>query len=412
MKKTVLTCLSLIMLALIPAASAADDIVSAAAAGNLTQVKALIEKDSSCLKTADPSGRTALHTAAYAGQGSVVEYLLSRGASLAARDNKDRTPLHLAAYGGHAEIVKMLLTAGADKTAVDRAGKKPIEAAMARNHTDLIPLLLDDEVVHVAGNVYRISAFTGHTNITVSSGSDGILVVDTGLAPIAESLLARIMEFGKGKPKIVINTHQHASHTGGNPAIVGDAVLIDTASLEKHATDGLLQRGTKPIRGYGDLSFDTYYTLRFNGEDIRLIHLSGGHTPADLIVQFVDSSVVAMQDVLDSQSFPPIRENVQSWMEEIDRAVATMPAGTIFIAGHGRDLRLDELREYRRTIQESVDAVRERIRAGKTLEELGKENVLKPWAQYGEFLPALNVDYWLAAIYRSYPEDQPKSATP
>lgn len=391
---------------------AADDVVSAAAAGELTTVRSLIERDASCMHSADTAGRTALHAAAHAGHARIVEYLLQRGAALDVRDNKNRTPLHLAAYGGHSDIVRMLLAAGADKNLLDRTGKKPIEAAMARNHNALIPLLLDDEVVRVAGNVHRISAFTGHTNIAVSVGSDGVLVVDTGLAPISEKLHARIMEFDKGKPKIVINTHQHASHTGGNPAIVGDAVLIDTAGLEKHVASGLLQRGATPIRGYGDLSFETYYTLHFNGEDVRLIHLSGGHTPADLIVQFVDSGVVVMQDVMDSQSFPPIGESVQSWMEEIDRTLATMPAGTRFIAGHGRDLYLDELREYRRTIQESVEAVRERIRTGKTLEELRRDNPLKPWAQYGEFLPALTVDYWLGAIYRSYPEDRPKPGTP
>lgn len=391
---------------------AADDVVSAAAAGELTTVRSMIEQDASRVNSADPAGRTALHAAAHAGHARIVEYLLQQRAAADVRDNKNRTPLHLAAYGGHTDIIRMLLAAGADKNALDRAGKKPLDAAVARNRADVVRLLLDDEVVHIAGNVHRISAFSARTNIAVSAGPEGTLVVDTGVALISENLLARIMAFDKGKPKIVINTHQHASHVAGNPTIADDAVLIDTASLEKHVAAGLLQRGAAPIRGYGDLSFDTYYTLRFNGEDVRLIRTPGGHTPADLIIHFVDSGVVVMQDLLDSQSFPPIGESVQSWMEEIDRTLSTMPAGTRFIAGHGRDLCLDELREYRRTIQESVEAVREQIRAGKTLEELRRENPLKPWAQYGEFLPALTVDYWLGAIYRSYPEDRPKSGTP
>ena len=402
----------IIVITLLIATAAADDLASAAAAGDLERVTAMVEQDASCLKNADPSGRTALHAAAYAGHAEVVAFLLKHGAPVDARDNKDRTPLHLAAYAGQADVIRALLAAGADKTAVDRAKKTPADAAAARNHPNVVALLLDDEVVPIAGRVYRVTAaFSARTNIAVMPGRDGVLVVDTGLAATAEDLLARVVEFGKGKPKVVINTHWHGAHTDGNATVVGDAILINPANLEQRVAEGALKRGDAPIRGYGDLSFETYYTLRFNDEDVRLIRTPGSHTPDDMIIHFVDSGVVVMQDLLDSQAFPPIGPSVQSWMLEIDRTIATMPPGTRFIAGHGRDMRLDELREYRRKVQEATDAVRAAIRAGKTVEQMRGENVLERWKEFGEFMPQLGPNYWIQAVYNSYPEDRPRETT-
>ncbi len=94
----------------------------------------------------------------------------------------------------------------------------------------LLPLLLaaaglifaqnQDSEVHVwpvQGNIYMIVGAGG--NITVQTGKDGVLVVDTGLAPMADKTLAAIKSISKGPIRYVINTHYHPDHTGGNEKI-------------------------------------------------------------------------------------------------------------------------------------------------------------------------------------------------
>src|SRR6202451_4756856 len=98
------------------------------------------------------------------------------------------------------------------------------------NRRTLLPLLLasaglafaqaQSAEVHVwpvQGNIYMIVGAGG--NITVQTGKDGVLLVDTGLAPMADKVLAAIKTLSNGPIRYIINTHYHADHTGGNEKI-------------------------------------------------------------------------------------------------------------------------------------------------------------------------------------------------
>ena len=71
-------------------------------------------------------------------------------------------------------------------------------------------------VTHVAGPVHMVVGVGG--NIGVSIGDDGVLMVDSQFAPLADKIRAAIEKAGGGAPRIVVNTHWHRDHTGGNPA--------------------------------------------------------------------------------------------------------------------------------------------------------------------------------------------------
>src|SRR6266446_8711187 len=74
-------------------------------------------------------------------------------------------------------------------------------------------------VLPVQGKVYMIH-LPGDINLTAQVGDQGILLVDSGPANLAEKLLAKLrQQFGNKPIRIIINTHVHADHTGGNAAI-------------------------------------------------------------------------------------------------------------------------------------------------------------------------------------------------
>src|SRR5579862_7183085 len=52
--------------------------------------------------------------------------------------------------------------------------------------------------------------------IAVLFGSDGVLMVDTGNRQVAEKTLQAIRSFTNAPIKIVVNSHIHPDHTGGN----------------------------------------------------------------------------------------------------------------------------------------------------------------------------------------------------
>src|SRR5208282_6751524 len=72
------------------------------------------------------------------------------------------------------------------------------------------------KVTKVSGNVYMLEGAGG--NIAASVGDDGILIVDTEYAPLADKIRAALKNIGiTDKPvRFVINTHYHGDHTGGN----------------------------------------------------------------------------------------------------------------------------------------------------------------------------------------------------
>ena len=88
------------------------------------------------------TGSTPLHEAALAGQKSVVELLLSKGARVNESDAESgSTALHFAAGWGRVEVVKVLLDKGADRARKNKAGKTPLDLAREGGFTDVSAVL-------------------------------------------------------------------------------------------------------------------------------------------------------------------------------------------------------------------------------------------------------------------------------
>ena len=66
----------------------------------------------------------------------------------------------------------------------------------------------------VQGKVYVLMGDGG--NITVQVGKDGVMLVDTGFAPLAPKAMAEIRKLSDGPIRWIVNTHVHTDHTGGN----------------------------------------------------------------------------------------------------------------------------------------------------------------------------------------------------
>ncbi|UCE60519.1 MAG: MBL fold metallo-hydrolase [Phycisphaerales bacterium] len=345
-----------------------------------------------------------IHDAVLSRDGQRVGALLADDPRLVdCTDNKGRTPLHLAAFRGDRDIVELLIARGAKRGSRDRTGRMPSDAAGVRGHDHLLDILVENQTVKVSDHLYQITLSYGlRPNTVVSIGSDGVLAVDTGHDRVARELARAVHAVGKGRPTHVINTHMHHDHVGGNAVLAEGATLINHSTLEQCVAEGVIRKGERPLRGKSGRVFDTWYSMRFNGEEVRLIHSPGAHSGGDLIVHFTSSGVVHMGDLLLSQSFPSVGEHVPEYREILDTVIDVFPPDTVFVSGHGRFSQLQDLHDYRAMLLKTIGAVNQQIKAGKSVEQMQQEDVLGEWESWGDFLRFLNTDNWIRAIYDSY----------
>jgi cyclase len=260
----------------------------------------------------------------------------------------------------------------------------------------------------VDGNIYMLQGSGG--NIGVSVGSDGILIVDDQFAPLADKIKAALKTLGDGKLKFVLNTHWHGDHTGGNVVFGPDAPIIAHDNVRKRlATEQkseVFKRTTpaSPKEALPVITFDQSLSVHFNGEEIRVIHFPHGHTDGDSIIFFTNSNVVHMGDDFFSGRFPFVDlesgGNVEGLTKNIGDVIQKLPTGVKLIPGHGPISTLDDLKQYHRMLLETTALVRQKMGAGKTIEQIKVEGLPEEWKPWGTGF--IKTDQWIETIYRSF----------
>ncbi len=425
----------------------AEDIHDAAIQGDLAKIKSLLETNPRLLESRNENEKTPLHFAAQGGHKEIVEILLKNGADVNAKNVALETPLHYAAAMGHKEIVDLLISGGAMLNAGTSNGSTPLHYSANLGNSEIIRVLIekgadvncrtkygatpldlaydfdrneaaqmiaskggvsssldDPEVVRLSDNIYSILFLKGNqTNLGVSVGNDGILLVDTGFSKRAEiKIRAAISQLSNGKIEYIINTHLHQDHIACNHIGEESAIVINHHNLEKMASEGIIERGEGPIKGKAGNTFEDHYTMTFNDEEIKLIPYPGVHSSEDLIIYFTGSGVIHMGDLLLSESFPSVGGNVIEYMGLLEKIRDVFPADTMFINGHGKNCTLDDVVNYQRMLQSSIELIRNHMRAGKSVREMRREKVLKDFKKWDSFIYFLDTNYWVEAVFNSY----------
>ncbi len=141
--KRVLVAIAVMALCVGSRAFAADSpLVQAAAAGDLTAVRALL-KQGQDVNAPGSDGATALHWVVRADDLATTDLLLRAGARVAVKNALGITPLYIAAENGNTALLRRLLDAGADAATTDASGDTVLMAAVRAGNADAVQLLLD-----------------------------------------------------------------------------------------------------------------------------------------------------------------------------------------------------------------------------------------------------------------------------
>lgn len=282
----------------------------------------------------------------------------------------------------------------------------------------------DMEVLHVRGNVYLFASDAG--NVTVQVGehrdNDGVLMVDTGPARMADRVLAELKKLTGKRLRYVVNTSADPNHAGGND-IVSSTGGTRTAEgrgplaseVEIYAQDNTLTRLSAPElhtpeKGLPTMTFERLKDFTFNGEAVQIISEAPAHTDGDSIVFFRGSNVISAGEIFSTASYPVIDlergGSIQGEVKALNHLLElTVPeisqeGGTMVIPGRGRLCDEADVTEYRDMVTIIRDRVADLIEKGKSLAEAKAARVTRDYdGRYNQ--PNWTGDMFVEAVYKS-----------
>ena len=254
------------------------------------------------------------------------------------------------------------------------------------------------ETVPVTGNISMLIGSGG--NIGVSTGADGLLIIDDQYAPLAGKIRAALSQLGSDTPKFLLNTHFHGDHTGGN-ADFGTASII----IAHENVRGRLVAGNSPSSALPVITFDDDVTVHFNGENITLIHMPRGHTDTDSVVMFEDSNVVHMGDHFFNGGFPFVDlasgGTVQGYISNLEKALSWIDDDTSVIPGHGTLGTKADLLAFYNVVKDTSTTIRVMKSQQMSAEEAVAEGLDDEYESWGQGF--INEQRWIETVFASYP---------
>src|SRR5438445_4306114 len=203
--------------------------------------------------------------------------------------------------------IVLLGTVGASEFAYAQEAQGRSRQSASPNNIKSSPNSSAGEVhlLPVQGNISMLVGAGG--NITVQAGEEGILLVDTGLAPMSDKVLEAIRPLSKRPLVYIINTADSGDHIGGNENIGKTGRPVPTDSQRYAVTERVaashayiiafqtvLDRMSTPSGQVaaipeGGWPNDTYSVpqknLYFNGEAVEIFH-QPANTDANSMVLF------------------------------------------------------------------------------------------------------------------------------
>jgi glyoxylase-like metal-dependent hydrolase (beta-lactamase superfamily II) len=285
------------------------------------------------------------------------------------------------------------------------------------------------EILPVRGNIYMLVA--GGGNITLSLGPEGVLLVDTAVAALADNILAEIRKVTAKPIRYVLNTSADQDHTGGNAFFAkigrpigaggaGSALFADIAETDPRAEiyahlNVLDRMSDLPASAWPTITyFNDRKELFFNDEAVQILHLPSAHSDGDSIVFFRRSDVVSTGDIFDTVTYPIIDlakgGSIQGEIDGLNRILdITIPAaqqegGTMVIPGHGRLCDEADVVEYRDMVTILRDRILDMKSRGMTLDQVKVARPTRDYdGRYGATTGPWTTDAFVEAVYRSVP---------
>lgn len=212
------------------------------------------------------------------------------------------------------------------------------------------------------------------------AGSGALAAVDTQFPDTARLFLDGLPGRQGRKFDVLINSHHHGDHTGGNGVF-----KPETKSIVAHANAPRLQReraekdNTLDRQTYAGVTFPESWRQELAIEVLSAKYFGPAHTSGDIVTLFEKANVVHMGDLVFNRMYPVIDRpggaSIRGWISVLEKAVKAYPADAIYIFGHGNAKfgvtgKAADLLVFRDYLSGLLDYVQKKIQLGEPKEKV------------------------------------------
>lgn len=228
---------------------------------------------------------------------------------------------------------------------------------------------------------------------------DGLLVVDSQFADTAPNLLSGLKERSPRTIDVLLNSHHHPDHTGGNGVLRPAAKMIVAHERSKENQRVAGERSKAQVT-LPDTTFTDTWSVTLGDETVRARHWGPAHTGGDASIHFEQANVVHLGDLLNNRGYPnvdaPAGASVHGWIRVLEQMAPHYPADALYVYGHaeaghpfiGTRADLMYQRDYFTAV---IDYARRARKEGRSREELTKVDTLAGFEHFGGQKPRLGL---------------------
>ena len=231
----------------------------------------------------------------------------------------------------------------------------------------------------VAGNFYYLEGQGGNVGVLV--GDDGVLMIDDQFAPLTEKIMAAVKKLSQKPVRLLVNTHVHGDHTGGNENIGKMGVnILAHDNVRVRLAQGVNGAAPAPAVALPLITYGDKVALHLDGEDIQIGKFPPAHTDGDSYIRFPKADVIHVGDVFRTTGYPTVDGGnggtVKGTIDALQMIVDMAGPNTKILPGHGVVVNRDQVASFRTAVIEAQKRITAAIKQGMTVEQVIAANPL------------------------------------
>ena len=261
------------------------------------------------------------------------------------------------------------------------------------------------EIINLTEDIYMLTGQGG--NIGILKTEKGLFIIDDQFERLTPQILEQLKTISPDPVYIVVNTHFHGDHTGGNSNLTEKGATIyahknvRTRLQEKQQENTSLNLAALPV-----ITFDEGIQFHFKKEHIEAFHVHNAHTDGDTMIYFAEGNVLHMGDTFFNGKYPYIDLNsggsIRGYIEASKKALLIINDDTKIIPGHGPLATKKDLEIFLNMLKDVTSEIASEIKAGKTASEItSNTNITKTYDEKGYGDGFINAERIRKTIYES-----------